>query len=320
MPVAIPKRRFPGDRVARAAWCARLLVALAIPWLAAGALLAGGCAHARPGERVVYHEESDHYGIWVIERDDTRYLRFARDGINQTAVRLGDPTWLEFTYTRALTAAFAIAQSKASVLIIGLGGGTIPMFLRRVMPDAAIDVVEIDPRVAAVAQAQLGFTPDAKLHVQIADGRRFIETSDARWDVIVLDAYGADAIPPTLATREFLAAVRAHLTPGGLVAANVWAETANPVYPSMLRTYEDVFSEVHVIRGQDSASRIVVAPRGTPGWDGAAFERAAATLATVWTLRFELGAIVRYGYEAPGTHPGGGSVLRDPTPTSAAPP
>jgi spermidine synthase len=277
------------------------------------ALLFGSvCAQARPGERVIHHEDGDHYGIWVVERDGTRFLRFARDGVDQSAVRLGDPTWLEFTYTKTLMAAFAVAKSRNRVLVIGLGGGTIPMFLRRVMPGADIEVVEIEPRVAEVAKAHLGFAPDPKLRVHIADGRRFIEESPARWDVIVLDAYGPDSVPPTLATREFLVAVRDHLAPDGIVAANLWAETANRSYRSMLRTYEEVFPEVHVVRALRGASRIVIAPLARQGWDGAAFERAAAALTEAWGLRFELLGIVGAGYEPPGTHPSGGSVLRDP--------
>lgn len=269
------------------------------------------CAQARPGERVIHQEEGDHYGIWVVERDHTRFLRFERDGVDQSAVRLGDPTWLEFTYTKTLMAVFAIAKSRNRILVVGLGGGTIPMFLRRVMPDAVIDVVEIEPRVAAVAKAHLGFTTDPRLSVHIADGRRFIEESAARWDVIVLDAYGPDAVPPSLATREFLVAVRDHLAPDGIVAANLWAETANRTYRSMLRTYEDVFPEVHVVRALRGASRIVIAPLARQGWDAAAFERAAAGLTKAWALRFDLLEIVGAGYELPGTHPSGGDVLRD---------
>ncbi|TNF29108.1 MAG: hypothetical protein EP329_16565 [Deltaproteobacteria bacterium] len=288
-----------------------LLAALVAAPLLVGLLVTGVWAEARPGERVVHHEDGAHYGIWVIERDGTRYLRFERDGINQSAVRLGDPTWLEFTYTKTALAAFALAPKKARVLVVGLGGGTIPMFLRRVLPDAEIDVVELEPRVAAVAQAHLGFTPDPKLRVHIADGRRFIEEAEAQWDVIVLDAYGPDAVPPPLATREFLEAVRARLAPGGLVAANLWATSANRSYPSMLRTYEDVFPEVYVVRALSGASRIVMAPLEPRGWRPETAEDAARALGQAWKLDFDLPAIVRAGFERPGEHPTGGPVLRD---------
>lgn len=296
--------RTPGQRRGLAA-------AIAVAPLIIGLLFASVCAQARPGERVVHHEDGDNYGIWVVEREGTRYLRFERDGINQSAVRLGQPTWLEFTYTKTLLAAFAVAERKRRVLVVGLGGGTIPTFLRHVMPEAEIDVVELEPRVAAVAEAHLGFTPDAKLRVHIGDGRRFLEQSTEQWDVIVLDAYGPDAVPPPLSTREFLTAVRARLAPGGLVAANLWATSANRSYPSMLRTYEDVFPEVYVVRALHGASRIVVAPLERRRWTAAGAEAAARELTERWKLGFDLPAIVHAGYEGPGGHPSGGAVLRD---------
>jgi len=295
---------------------------LAIAVALAGILAAAGDAGARPreGERVVHHEVSSFGEIWVIAQGETRYLRFARDGIEQSAVRLGDPLYLEFTYTRALMGAFAIAKKEPRVLVVGLGGGTVPMLLRRVMPRAEIDVAELDPRVAAVAQAYLGFVPDDALRVHLGDGRAYLASHEGPWDVIVLDAYGADAIPYALATREFLELVRRRLAPGGLVAANVWSEAANPLYPAMLRTYEAVFPRVHVIRGLTGASRIVVAPRDATDWTGERFVEAAKALAARWPLRFDLEEIVRAGYEAPAEHPRGGEVLRDRATTPAPAP
>lgn len=43
------------------------------------------------------------------------------------------------------------------VLCIGLGGGTLPLFLAHHFPGMVIDVVEIDPVVIAAAQGAMGF-------------------------------------------------------------------------------------------------------------------------------------------------------------------
>jgi spermidine synthase len=61
---------------------------------------------------------------------------------------------------------------------------------------------------------------NAKLKVRLADGAAFIKRP-GRWDVIFLDAYGADSIPEALATDDFFADVARRLAPGGLVVANV---------------------------------------------------------------------------------------------------
>lgn len=301
-----PRRVRPGEpgaaRWSGAAGWAALVVAV---------LLAITCAHARPGEVVVHHEQTEHYGIWVVEREGLRYLRFERDGVDQSAVKPGDPGWLEFTYTRATMTVFGVAPEARRVLVVGLGGGSIPMFLRQAEPELEIDVLEIDPAVVRVAREHLEFAPDARLRVHVGDGRRFIEESEETWDVIVLDAYGADAIPRRLATREFLEAVKARLAPGGVAVANLWGERVNPVYPSMMRTYEAVFPEVYVVRGLYGSSRIVMAPREAAGWTHARLLEGAEELTARWRLRYDLREIVKRGYLAPGEHITGGGVLRD---------
>ncbi|PIE18674.1 MAG: hypothetical protein CSA66_04255 [Proteobacteria bacterium] len=288
-------------------------------WVGALALAAvvGACVQrvAPPpatAERVVHHEQDGRYGIWVIDRaDGVRVLRFERHGVDQTAVRLGDPGHLEFSYTRALLAAFALAPRRARVLVVGLGGGTIPMFLRHVEPGVRVDAVEIDPVVVRVAKDYLGFVEDEAVRVHVGDGRRHLAEAQARWDVVVLDAYGPDAIPEHLATREFLELVRARLAPGGLVVANVWSERFNRAYLSMLRTYEAVFPEVRVVRGRGSGSRLVMAAAAPTGVDEAALVARSQALGRQWGLAFDLARIVREGHQAPGGLPVGGTVLRD---------
>jgi hypothetical protein len=57
--------------------------------------------------------------------------------------------------------------------------------------------------------------------VHAADGRPFLELSDERWDIIVVDAYHQPYIPFYLATQEFFELARDRLEPGGVMALNV---------------------------------------------------------------------------------------------------
>lgn len=270
----------------------------------------GGTRHT--GEIVVSERVSPHYTVFVIEDEEgIRRLRFERDGVDQSAVVPGDPEALVFAYMRGLTAALAVRSEPERVLIVGLGGGTLPMFLRRHLPRAEIDVVEIDPIVYEVARADMGFRPDARMRVHIADGRAFIERSAERWDLIVLDAYGADEIPRHLATRRFYEAVRARLAPAGLVAANVWSDHANPRYRSMLRTFEAVFPEVHVVAPPRSESRIVLALGVREHLTRQDLAMRAAALGKAWGLRFDLAAMIKRGHSAPGALPPGGEVIEE---------
>ncbi|MCA9515098.1 MAG: fused MFS/spermidine synthase [Myxococcales bacterium] len=291
----------------------RNLVALALALAAAAPVVAWRCAHAEApgGATVVHHARGEAFDLWVVEEDGLRYLRFERDGINQSAVKMGDPTYLEFAYTQAMVEAFALAPDAKRVLVIGLGGGTLPMFLRHYDERVHIDVVDIEAGVVEAAKRFLGFRPDKALAVHVADGRRFVEDAKGTWDLILLDAYGPDAIPLALATKEFLAAVKAHLAPGGLVAGNLWSERANRLYPSMLRTWEAVFGAVRVVRGTASASRITLAGPAVADLERDGAIAAAERLAARWKLGFDLAAIVREGYEGPKDVVQGGEVLTD---------
>jgi spermidine synthase len=84
-----------------------------------------------------------------------------------------------------------------------------------------IDVVELDPLVRKVARQYFGFVEDGKLRVHIADGARFMRQTKQRWDIIILDAYGAGGIPEALANDAFFADVARSLRPGGLAVANI---------------------------------------------------------------------------------------------------
>ncbi|XP_068665189.1 uncharacterized protein [Aristolochia californica] len=63
---------------------------------------------------------------------------------------------------------------RVSMVIVGLGAGLLPMFLRRCMPILEIDVVELDPLVLDISRDYFGFKEDEKLKVHIADGIQYV--------------------------------------------------------------------------------------------------------------------------------------------------
>jgi SAM-dependent methyltransferase len=107
------------------------------------------------------------------------------------------------------------------MLIIGNAGGTVARAYGELYPGVEIDGVEIDPEVSEAARRYLGLDDNPRLNVITDDGRPFLELTDETYDLIVVDAYHQPYIPFYLATREFFAAVRDHLRPGGVVALNV---------------------------------------------------------------------------------------------------
>ncbi|EYU18774.1 hypothetical protein MIMGU_mgv1a024178mg [Erythranthe guttata] len=59
-------------------------------------------------------------------------------------------------------------------VVIGIGAGLLPMFMKNWMPNLNIEVVELDQVVLDVAKEHFGFKEDEKLRVCITDGIQFV--------------------------------------------------------------------------------------------------------------------------------------------------
>lgn len=259
------------------------------------------------------YEKQSPFNTVVVTEDERglRALLFNRNGVRQSVVKVGDPDHLELAYAKVVPIGLAFVEEPRRVLVVGLGGGTIPGFLHKHYPRTPIDVVEIDPVVVDAAKRFFGFREDEYLRVHVDDGRKFIERCRVPYDIIFLDAFGADSIPYDLATREFLAAVRKALTPEGVVVGNVWSSYSNPLYESMIRTYEDAFESLYVVEVQGAGNRILLAfPRRVEvGKED--LVRKARRVSTEKGFRFDLGESVRYGFRKPGAEEAGGRILYD---------
>ena len=269
-------------------------------------------ALARAGETVLYEKASAYSTIVVTEEENgVRALRFGRNGARQSVVKLGDPDYLALPYVQVALVGLALSEEPGRFLVVGLGGGTLPMFLRKYYPNAAIDAVDIDPAVVDVAKKFFGFREDDLMNAHVGDGRRFIEKLRQPYDVIFLDAFGSNSIPAHLTTREFLQAVRRAVKPGGGVVGNLWGAGYNRLYDSMVRTYQEVFDELYILDVRDAGNKILLAlPRKQP-LSRDELTLMASKVSTARRFRFDLGDLVHYGYLHAREKNQRGRVLRD---------
>ena len=231
----------------------------AVGWLLAAAL----AASAGAARQDVLHRERSLYQTILIVKEPTRLcLQFSvRDQQrNQSCVNPRHPRRMVFTYTRMMMAALLLAPEPSSVLVAGLGGGTLPTAFAELLPQARIDVVEIDPAVVAAAGKYFGFAESERLRVHVRDARVFIKRALARgerYDIVLLDAFGGDYIPEHLLTTEFLDETRALLAPGGVIAANTFSSSR--LYDHESETYRAVFGLFFNFKTPGSANRIILA-------------------------------------------------------------
>lgn len=279
--------------------------------LLSGLLLAFALQAAASGN--VLYEKASAYGTVVVtdEGDGLRALRFGRDGVRQSLVRLGDPEHLGLAYTPVALSGLALCREPRRLLVVGLGGGTLPAFLRKHYPAAEIDAVDINPQVAEAAKTHMGFREDERMRIHVTDGRRFIEAVRQPYDAIFLDAFGADAVPVHLTTAEFLAAVRRAVRSDGVVVGNLWSTATSPPFESMVHTYRETFGELHVVRVIGTNNRILLAlPRSQP-LTRSGLAELARTHAEGKNFRFNAGLLLERGLMPADHAAAGGRLLTD---------
>ena len=169
--------------------------------------------------KMLLEKDSFYHRIRVEEDDDARYMYF--DRTLQSAMNLKDPTALRLVYSRYTSLGFAFRPDAKRMLIIGLGGGSIPKKLQKEFPSLEIDVAEIDPEVVQIAKSHFNVRENKNLRIYTQDGRLFLTRAQNQYDIILLDAYYADAMPFHLATREFFELAQRKLSPNGIVVANL---------------------------------------------------------------------------------------------------
>lgn len=157
----------------------------------------------------------------------------------------------EWYYHEALVHPCAIShEAPADVLIIGGGDGGAAREVLRHPSVRRVDLVEIDDMVVDFSKRyfpQIGKAAfaDPRLRVHIGDGREWVETTSAMYDLIILDL--TDPIGPAhaLYTVEFYRLCRARLNPGGLIALHAESPYARPeTSRRILKTVQAVFPRV----------------------------------------------------------------------------
>jgi spermidine synthase len=207
--------------------------------------------------------------IAVSEARGVRTLHIGGDA-NQSAMRLSAPDELELEYTRAMMAFLLFCPVPRDVLMVGLGAGSIPRFMRARMPDARVTVVEINPGVVTAARHYFGLPPeDKRLRIVLGDGAAYVPRHPASADVLLLDGFEDGAHASELCTQAFYDAAYEALREGGVLSANFMADDPKRGLWSR-RIAKSFGGRVLVLSAEDDVNVIVLAFRGGPvrvAWD-----------------------------------------------------
>lgn len=169
-------------------------------------------------KNLLYKQNSPYQKIEVFENEYFGNVLLL-DGLVQTSERD------EFFYHEMLVHPALIAHpAPQDLLIIGGGdGGTLKETLKYLI--TSVCLVEIDPQVIEVSKKFFPWLSpclkDQRTELVIADGREFIEKTDRKYDIVLIDS--SDPVGPSAALHQkrFYKKLKNCLKKGGIIVAQV---------------------------------------------------------------------------------------------------
>jgi spermidine synthase len=240
-----------GDGIAR--FGAAATVVLIVAGLGTGAWVVLKVAPAQAtnsfGEQVLFRQDTQYHRITVTESGTVRNLRF--DATRQSGIDLTDGVTSAVRYPDYMQLSMALKPDASRALVLGLGGGLITKRFWHDYPEMKIDSVEIDPVVVDVARRYFAFPTDSRLRVFTQDARRYVQTTTDAYDIVIMDAYYAEALPFHLTTQEFFREAKSKMTTDGVMAYNVISALEgekSELFRSLYRTAGTVWKHLWVFR------------------------------------------------------------------------
>ncbi|KAM7055274.1 eEF1A lysine and N-terminal methyltransferase isoform 2-T2 [Molossus nigricans] len=160
-----------------------------------------------------------------------------------------------------------LLETPLALLVVGLGGGSLPLFVHDHFPQSRIEAVEIDPCMLEVATQWFGFSQSDRMKVHIADGLDYVTSLAERearphYDVIMFDVdskdptLGMSCPPPAFVDQPFLQKVKSILAPEGVFILNLVCRDSG-LKDSVLSGLQAVFPLLYVRRIEGEVNEIL---------------------------------------------------------------
>ncbi len=202
--------------------------------------------------RSIYRNVFDASSVDVSEADGVRALHLGNDTI-QSAMRINAPYALELNYSRGMMCFFLFANNIKNVLVIGLGGGSVPKYIYQHVPEITTTVVEINPQIIRIARSHFQVPDDDdRFEVIEGDGVIYLQENPASAQVLMIDAFDSNGIPADMCTQDFFDSCAESLVADGMMVINIWGSDRN--FDVYLQRMEQSFNQ-----------RVLIMPTGRPG-------------------------------------------------------
>jgi len=191
------------------------LGALAIGWSSYVAV-----ERNEPPPGVVFERDSFYGSLRVVATEDDagrRLLEYQPSRVYTHSVLYPDEPLREIAGLQYLVA--PASRPPREILVLGSAAGGVIRQIEQIFPDAAVTGVDIDPLVNTVARDQFQVDP-RRVTLVARDARVFLDETSRTYDLIIVDLFSGEFIPPHCISVEFFRLVRERLAPDGTLFVN----------------------------------------------------------------------------------------------------
>ena len=193
-------------------------------------------------EEIIYEVESMGTPIQVVDKTNVRHLRFG-NSIRQSSINKAHPFKLQTKYTRDMSKVFDHYKDiPESILVLGLGAGTIPSYLYHRFPKTKIYVVEILPELKEIASDYFSMPRNERLEIVIGDAYDYIKETQIRFDLIFMDVFSKNSYSKEISYRRVLCWTQTIDFCRWLRGFNTWVDPSS--YSNYIKKLKDVFDAV----------------------------------------------------------------------------
>ena len=179
----------------------------------------------------------------------------------QSEMSCDAPEELVVPYTQTMMGFLLFKPRPEKIVMIGLGGGSIPKYCYTKIPAASVLTVEIDPDVVALRDLFCVPRDDERFQVLCEDGAAFVRNAVHSADVLLVDGFDMNGQSAQLCTQAFYDDCRRSLAPDGILVVNLTVEDPH-VGRSVVRIRQS-FENAVLVESPDYCNRVVFASKGT---------------------------------------------------------
>jgi len=210
-----------------------------------GIILVGAISQFK-GSNIVYSHDGIYEKITIYDGEYAgKPARFFQQDRSGSGAMFLDSDDLVYDYTKYYALYKVFTPDVRHALIIGGGAYSIPKALLKDLPNATINVSEIEPSLYELAQKYFKLTKTDRLNNYTEDGRRLLHDTDKNYDLIFSDVYySLFSIPAHFTTQEFFEIAKSRLNGNGIFIANLIGDLSRQepsLIMSEMKTFRSVF-------------------------------------------------------------------------------